>query len=257
MKAIHGLVIAVGLGIAAAFFNFAYLNFKSTKAEKEYFIGVKPNVTINRGDRLSEENLAPIGIPKGSVGNLDKFAIRYDDLETVKGMNVWRTLNDSALLLRDDLRTPPQELDLKEGERAMWIPIDSRAFVPSLVEPGDLVDFIVSTSLIAQPTPAVPESDPQGASPVPVPGPTPMGSTRGKTEIIGPFKVLALGNRLGSSDVMKAARIPQTQENVMAISAKEVNGKLEEQAQKLWNILQSTNFRGVGILLRDRKTPKP
>ena len=43
------------------------------------------------------------------------------------------------------------------------------------------------------------------------------GKSAGPIETIGPFKILALGNRLGSPEVMRAAKMPQLQENVLAI----------------------------------------
>ena len=71
-------------------------------------------------------------------------------------------------------------------------------------------------------------------------------------EIIGPFRVLSLGNRLGSSEVMQANHIPQVQENVMTISVQVVGDELEPKAKKLWEALRRTNFRGVGVLLHPR-----
>ena len=75
----------------------------------------------------------------------------------------------------------------------------------------------------------------------------------GPTEIIGPFKILALGNRLGKTEVMKAAKIPQVQENVIMVSVKVVDNELEPKAQKLWGLLQVTGSQQMGILLHPRK----
>jgi len=255
MKPLYGLILAIGLGIAAAIFNFAYLNLRSRDIDKVEFIGVKPGATISRGDRLSwKENLAPVGIPVGSVGNLDSFAIRWEDRQTVEGMNVWRTLSNSALLLRDDLRTPPQELKLGKSERALWIPVNNRRFVPSLIVPGDLVSFIVTKSSHRRPTPAAWQRPGTDADPAIEPEPeTSPPPPAGPTEVIGPFKILSLGNRLGSAEVMQAAKIRQVQENVMTISAKvDAEGNLELKAQKLINLLEAMDFGGVGVLLHPR-----
>lgn len=83
----------------------------------------------------------------------------------------------------------------------------------------------------------------------PAPGPPVV---RGGSEIIGPFRVLSLGNRLGSLEVMQANHIPQVQENVMTISVQVVGDELEPKAKKLWEALCRTNFRGVGVLLHPR-----
>jgi hypothetical protein len=142
------------------------------------------------------------------------------------------------------------KLDLEEGEDVWWIPVDTRAFVPSLVKPGDMVSFIVSRPV--GPTLAVPpgarrpppdeeedEADKKPAGPV---------------ETIGPFKVLALGNRLGDPEVMKAAKQPQVQENVLAIRVSNRVAGERQRAEKLWGMLQATNFRQVGVTLHNKST---
>ena len=50
MKGIQGLIIAIGLGIAGALFNFAYLYSRAQKDEAEDFIGIDPKVTVARGE---------------------------------------------------------------------------------------------------------------------------------------------------------------------------------------------------------------
>lgn len=244
MKGIQGLIVAVGLGLVAALLNWTYLNTRSEDVEKVGFIGIDPKVTvIGRGELLKEEHLVEIGIPKQTVGKLSDFGVPYSAKETVIGQPVWRTLSGGMLLLAEDLKTPPHELRLADDEKAMWIPVETRAFVPSLITPGDLVSFIVTRSQ-ATPTPAVP-----GAVKTP-------GKTLGPTTIIGPFKILSLGNRLGSAEVMRAAKIPQVQEHVMTVAVKVANGQLDSKAQELWNALQATDFRQMGVLLHEHRMNK-
>jgi len=245
MKGMPGIIIAVALGLTGAMLNYAYLARKSRDVEKVYFIGIKPEVTVTRGDRLVEENLVPVGIPRENVGSLNDFAVRFEKRDAVLGMNVSRTLPGGSLLLEEDLKTPPQTLDFgkqtAEGveERAMWIPVDTKTFVPSLVTPGDQVSFVFPRSRIGSPTPAA------GAD-------SAANRPAGSNDIIGPFKILSLGNRLGSSEVLRAAKIPQVQENVMTISVTVRNGQLEPKAEKLLTLLRATNFRQVSILLHPR-----
>jgi hypothetical protein len=257
MKNIQGLIIALVLGILAAMLNWVYLTSKAQSVETVDFIAVKPGVTIGRGERLVQENLVKVGIPRTGIGNLDDFAVRYSELQTVLNQNVSRTLRDGALLLRDDLKTPPPELKLEksrtpgEGEDvAIWIPVDTRTFVPSLVSPGDLVSFLVAAPRGSVPTPAGSGERP---APTTVGGRSTPTAVGGSMEIIGPFKILSLGNRLGSSEVMRAAKIPQLQENVMTIRVRLKNKQLEQKAEKLLKYLRTTNYRGVGIMLH----PKP
>lgn len=258
MKGIQGLIVAAGLGVAGAVLNFFYLSSKARDIEMVSFIGVKPDVIIGRGERLVPDNLVEVEIPKNRVGNLKDFAFLWGEEGAVENRTTWRTLTDGTLLLRSDIKTPPPELELGKDETAMWIPVDSRAFVPSLVMPGDMVSFRVPAlhpGAAMQPTPAAPAA--AAGALQPKPDESDAAATvlpSGPTETIGPFRVLSVGNRLGSADVMRAAKIPQMQENVLTIRvSKSVAGETER-ADKLWNRLQAVNFRQIGIVLHAKGT---
>lgn len=169
-----------------------------------------------------------LSIPERWVGNLKDFAVLYGARETVVGRPIWRTLSGGYLLLNDDLKTPPERLKLEEGERIMWIPVESRAFVPSLISPGDEVMFLVPRLTLAS----------QGKL---ADGPV---EASGSTIEIGPFRVRSLGNRLGSTQVWATAKIPQLQENVIGIS---IRPEEKQKAMALRDILQATNYRQIGI----------
>jgi hypothetical protein len=251
------LIVAAVLGAAGAGLNLLYLNEKSKDVEKIAFIGIREGATVYPGDRFTEDKLVPVAIPKSGVGNLEQVGVRYSDLETVKGMPAVRLMTSGELLLRSDLRTPPPELAIKnDNERAMWIPIDTRTIVPSLINPGDMVSFVVGSG-VAMPTPA---SGPRGEL-----GPNgeeiddttaetalPALPRESRSELIGPFRVLSLGNRLSSADVHKASGMPQLQENVMTISVTVHGDQLEAKAAKLWNMLQQSGFRQAGVVLHPR-----
>ena len=143
MKSVQGLVIAAALGIAGAIFNWMYLNSGPSREATVKFLGIKQGQVVNRGELLREEHLATVEIPEAQVGNLRGFAVPYNAKSTVIGVPVSRNLVGECLLLEDDVKTPPAELKLKPGETAMWIPVDSRAFVPSLFKPGDKVSFLI------------------------------------------------------------------------------------------------------------------
>lgn len=275
MKGIRGLILALVAGLAATVCNWLYLQGKANDVEKIGFLGLKKDVTLVRGERLTESQLEEVLIPKQWIGNLDKYAYHYADRQSVVGMSVARTQVGPVLLLQQDLRTPPPELNLTPsnslatGEGVLWVPVDAKGFVPSLVAPGeDMVSFLIasdrSTPTLAppekvasvqragKPEPGKPEagkSEPAKLEPTAVTSDplVPPPAAAASPELIGPFKVLALGNRMGSSDVMRAAKIAQTQENVIGILAKIQDGKLEPKAARLWSMLQATNFRNVSV----------
>jgi hypothetical protein len=237
MKGIQGLIVAIGLGVAGALLNWAYLASRSSQDVMVSFVGIKDGQTVNRGETLRDDQIAELSIPARWVGNLKDFAVLYSAKETVVGRPVWRTLNGECLLLSDDLKTPPDALKLEEGEEMIWIPVENRAFVPSLISPGDEVMFLVPRLTPATPTtPGMAPVGSDGASAA-----QPLSST---TSEIGPFRVRSLGNRLSSAQVWAAAKNPSLQENVIGIGVKPDE---KRKAMALWDILQATNYRQVGI----------
>ena len=292
MRGIQGLVVAIGLGICGAFFNWIYLSTKSQEVAMEYFVGIKPKMSVDRNETLTMNHIVPVPIPREAAATLKDFAIPYSAHQSVVGHSVTRPIPGGSLLLNDDLRTPPTELNFgqtdKDGqtrERAMWVPFDTRAFVPSLITPGDMVSFLVTRpysrpTMAARPGPSptpvkdakppaggaaaagpAPAGTPQAApglsaeaeSPL-VPVVAPGGSETGQTELLGPFRVLSVGNRLGSVDAFRAAKMPQVQENVLTISVSiDLAGQLEPKAQRLWDLIRASNFQQVGVMLHPRK----
>ena len=41
-------------------------------------MGIKTDVTLNRGDAIKVEQIETVGLPKDAVGNLKDFAVLYD-----------------------------------------------------------------------------------------------------------------------------------------------------------------------------------
>ena len=121
MKGIQGLIVAAVLGFIAALANFYYLNTEAQKKDMMAFIGIKKGVILGRGDKLTEDKLVKVDIPKNYVGNLTDYACKWEELVGVKDRPVWRTLDSSAtegglLLLQSDWREPPRQLELGRGE---------------------------------------------------------------------------------------------------------------------------------------------
>ena len=263
MKGIYGLGLAIALGVGAAVLNYFYLWRKSQEFEMVDFIGIKDGETIARGEPFKEDKLDKVSIPKDRLGDLEKLAVRRTSggLQSVIGFPAGRTLNGPALLLRDNLKTPPpQELKPADDERVWGIQLDAQQFPLSLVMPGDEISFLFPGSSAAAPTPA-PVPDPDGAGDDAAGGnndaakekkPQPFGAL----EIVGPFRVLSLGNRLGSVQVMQAAKIPQSQENVITIAVRYENNKPEEKALKFLRLWHTTNHSAVVIEWHPRKTVK-
>ncbi len=256
MKNLYALAIAATLGLLGLVCNLAYLNMKTRDIKKVEFIGIAPTDSAGRerriapGQKLREEDLVPVGIPAPWAGNLDEFAYLYEAKNSVVERAPWRELRGGRLLLRADMDTPPERLELGEDEVALGVPIDMRRFVPALAVPGNLVSFSVSPWASLEPTRAVSDETSGGMlEPVEASSGGPPPAVSGQVDIIGPFRILSLGNRLGSADVWRGSRAPQVQENVLTVAARVSGGQLEPKAQKLLSILESSGFRGVGVIL--------
>jgi hypothetical protein len=257
MKSIPGLVLAIGLGLIGAVFNWMYLHGGPNRDATTSFVGIKEGRRVNRGDVLKEADIAPLVLPELWVGNLRSFAVLDKDRATVIGMPVGRTLEGPCLLLADDLKTPKERLPLEPDEDAMPIPVDSRTFVPSLFEPGDTVSFLIPRGAgptLAAPRNPSPPGNPAGPGVAPVPAadaapPSPI-------EAIGPFTILALGNQLGSLEVMRKAKIQPVQQNILTIRVSSRVPGEKERAEKLWSLLEAKNFPQVGVMLHGRSKDK-
>jgi hypothetical protein len=264
MKGIHGLMVAVALGLAGAAANFWYLNTEAQKKDMVAFIGIKKGAILGRGDHLTDDNLVKVEIPANRVGNLKDYAFLWDEQIGVKGLPVWRTLDsktdpntEGTLLLRSDVKTPLKELELGKDEVIRWIPVDSRSFEPALVNPGDLVSFILpkappGPTRAPPPKPAAEPGKP--ADPAGTPAPEPkaedtdvMKLPASEIEAIGPFTVLSLGNRLGDAKVMQSNKIPQVHENLLGIRVSSKVPQEVEKADLLWARMQAANFRQIGV----------
>lgn len=240
MKGLPGLAVAFALAIGAALLNWSYLARRSRDVEKIGFVGIAPDAEVGRGEPLRREHLARVDIPGRWAGNLKDFAIPYSAAETVIGSRVWRRQVGGSLLLGQDLRTPPQELRIAEDERVVFVPVDTRTFVASLVSPGDQVWFMTMKPGSGEPTPAEPAGTATGMVPR---------SSSVPVETLGPFEVLSLGNRLSSGEIFRAARVSLSQENVMGIRAAVMpDGRLDPQTLELMKMLNDTDFRPVSII---------
>ncbi|HVW36913.1 MAG TPA: hypothetical protein VHB99_06395 [Pirellulales bacterium] len=245
MKGMPGLASALILGLLAAGLNWFYLDRKSREFEKVSFVSIAPETLVHPGETFTRSHFAEMPVPEAAARKLEGVAVLWKDLDTVVGMNAVREFSGDELLLRTDLETPPAELQLAEDERALWIPVDQKSFVASLVVPGDEVDFLVPRRQVL----GAPVSTDGTQAPTPAAG--------GRTQIIGPFKVLSIGNRLGKTNVLNAARLPQLQENIITVRVKMNGAFLDEDAERLLDALQAANYREVGLLLRPRQKSAP
>jgi len=235
MKGVTGLVIATTLAIAGGVCNWLYLARQADRYERVSFICVQAD-QIRAGEKFKEEHFTRVDIPKNNLGNLENVAVKWSAVTAVIGTTAIKDYVRDELLLDEDVMTPAREnLNEKIGpnERVIWLPVDTRSFNPQHVNPGDSVSFRVPRLISGGPEPE-----------------TGDGNTVPSTEeIIGPFRILALGNRKGQPELARAAGVRPGSENVVAISVEIRGNELEPKAQRILDILAMSNFKGVQVLL--------
>lgn len=238
MRGTIGIIVAVGLGVLGAVMNFIYLSQQAMKMEKVAFVAIDTSAQINLGDVFKESHFTKVDIPANNLGNLQSVAVEWKDLPTVIGMKATRAYRGGEILLQQDLKSPPVRSlseQLGKDELARTVPVDPRSFVPELLVPGDLISFVVPK--IAN------VADAKGNSETPL-----IAST--STTVIGPFQVISLGARMGSTDVMKANNQPSGQQDLLNVRVRRnPDGRLESQAELLFQYLASSNNSPLQVVV--------
>jgi hypothetical protein len=197
------------------------------------FLGIREGTKIKVGDVLLESHFAEVPVPARYADQLKKFVFLYRDKGTVTRIKAIREYAGGDLVHREDYKTPEQEIALKPDERMVWVAVESRAFVPSLVNPGDQITFV-----FPQPGLGAVEAGVAGA-----------GSA---SELIGPFRVGALGTRLGDVKVSQAYSAGRSEERQIGIIVRVEGGKLEANALRLLELTAGGN-RSVAVALHPRE----
>lgn len=246
MKGVPGLLLAIGLGIGGAFASWFYLAQKSQELDLIHFVAISNDKDINPDHKFTRSDLMKVSIPRNNAGSLERVAVKWDVVDTVVDSHARKPYAHGEIILHQDLATAPDTdilSRLGDKEDLLWVPIDTRTTVPSLLNAGNMVSLIV------------PKIN-RGAGPTPAERPGPPPGTSQLTELIGPFRIVALGNRMGSAAAMRALNAMPMQENVMAIAVKRNNNQFDENAQKLVDGLRVSNFQQVQILLHKNADPK-
>lgn len=224
MKGLTGIIVAAIFGVLGAALNWFYLASKAQQLETVSFLGVREGVTISEGTEFQASHFAEVRIPKIHAGDLEDFVYLYHDLPTIEHLRATKSYVGGSLIFKQDTRTPATQLKLGPNEVLLTINVANRS---PLIQPGDRISF---TS----------------------PSFTTGGAGTEGVEMIGPFKVAAIGNQLGSRDVMEAHRIQPIQSNQIGIVARMENGQLEAKAQSLMQMVTGQGARELMVVWHGR-----
>ena len=247
MKGFTGLLIAAILGLAGAVCNWLYLQRASNTLDRVSFIALKPDVQLNIGDAIQEDQLLKIDLPGTAAGNLSTVAPQWSAKAAVIGQRANRIFLGGEIILEMDLAAPAQQQlakTLQANEVAFWVPIDPRSVVAEQINPGDLVSFEVPAAIL-----------PAGVEPGATGGPPPTSGAA--PEVLGPFRVLAIGSRREPINVQQAFRGRQGTETTLTIVAELQQGQLDPLTARLSAALGTRNRQGLIVLLHSAKHPAP
>lgn len=241
MKGVQGLLLSLGLGVAGAVCNWLYLNRLASSESRVSFIAIKADAQVNVGDVLREDQLVSIEIPASAVGNLPQVAPRWRDRSLVLGWPSNRSYRGGELVLHQDVQTPAAK-DLNEkiskNEVALWIPVDMRTFNSARVNPDDEVSFVLPRVAGAPTAATVGENQPP-VSP-------------SNNDIVGPFRILEIGNRTGRPEVQRASGVRQTIDSSITIVARLENGHLDAKTERITEYMRSSKSQGLQVILHPK-----
>jgi hypothetical protein len=232
MKGLQGLAIAAAMGVVGAVCNWFYIAQRARDLEKVDFIFIKADSRVNAGDKFKLTQFKKVSIPKKHLGNLERVAVLWRDRQTVVGIIAHRSFTGDELLLRKDLARPPQK-KLSElfgiNEESLPVTVDVSTFIAANYNPNDYVYFYEPPGLRGGSDPAnVPDEDLRA----------------------GPFRILAVGDRLGSRDVAKAAGLRESRGNILTVTLKkDKDGKPSEQSVKLRSLIKKSGGKGLSVSL--------
>ncbi len=260
MKNWIGLLIALSLALVAGLLNWKYLERKSKEIEVISFLAIADGVRIKSGDTFLKEHFVKLDIPRKNVGTLQETAVLFQDRHTVVSMKALHEYRGGEIVLRQELKTPPEEFKLKPNELAIWIPVNSATFVPSLVRPGDEVSFVVPNPVtvfsdITDPADQGQPLGPEFGNTEDIDAPVNMAPSN-NSELVGPFRVLSLGDRLGSYEVSVATGGNRARENVMGVAVTKTATGIDPRAEKLVRWMGQPNFRQAAVVLHPRQPKK-
>jgi pilus assembly protein CpaB len=145
------ILAALGVGGLAAYGAKSYLGAQVAEIEareknKAMVQVVVAKSDLEKGNALSTENLAVRAVPKEWAHS---GAITPDQFGRVEGSMLAYPAGAGEPVIWAQLegqRTPSFSARLSQGRRAVTVPVDEISSLSGMVEPGDLIDIVVSIS---------------------------------------------------------------------------------------------------------------
>ncbi|MDZ7813015.1 MAG: Flp pilus assembly protein CpaB [Ideonella sp.] len=145
------LVVALVLGGASAMLSLSYLNRQkeaiAARANLESGQKVQMMVAkrpLGRGDAITEDNVAAREVP---VEYAHSLALKASDFDRVEGKLMAYSIKAGEMILPSLIQGGAATFSarVEPGRRAVTLQVDEISSISGLVEPGDLIDLLVTT----------------------------------------------------------------------------------------------------------------
>lgn len=173
------LIVAVVAGLLSAALIYVWMQGVKNEQTAYLFMKLRPDVSVARGQAITEDMLDdPVELPE-SFGLLVNLALPAADaqLEWLKDRTASTDIPAGAVLLFqyfDDSNGGRLTTMIAPGKRALTLPVGAAESVGGFVEPGSFVDVIgtINEPVPPAPPPQLPQGGqqpPSGAGPAPAP----------------------------------------------------------------------------------------
>jgi pilus assembly protein CpaB len=145
------LAVAIGIGLFAAFIAKQFISKQLDEIEardknRQMVNVVVAKEALNKGAKLGAENLAIRPIPAEYAHS---GAVTPDQFERIEGQALAFPVKAGEMLMWSALegrKTPTFSARIEVGRRAMTVPVDEINSISGMLEPGDLVDLMLTVN---------------------------------------------------------------------------------------------------------------
>jgi pilus assembly protein CpaB len=139
---------AIAIGLAAAVIAYSYLSRQiadiEARAKGETVPVVVAKRDLNKGTRLTPETVAIRNVPRDFAHSV---AVAPNQFESLNGQALAFPVKAGEMViwgLVEGKKTPTFSARVGSGRRAMTVPVDEINSISGMLEPGDMIDLIVT-----------------------------------------------------------------------------------------------------------------
>ena len=176
MKTLGKLLIPLGLGVLAFVFNWMAVQPQLGRN----FVSVRDDVPLDKP--LTASQLVPFKVVGDDFAHLKKTFVPWEERTAVVGLPVRREMKGGDLVFWQDVRYPSADFLHEADEIPLHISLEGVDYEPSLLKVGNQIGLVIQAE--------AERKDPSAVESANVPD-----ELKAKFDVIGPFRVLSVGER--------------------------------------------------------------